>query len=173
MTGSRPVVVGVDGTPDSDAALRWAVNEAALRDRPLHVVATTAPVARRAPAAPEESPVPDEALVRPGQYAAARLTADRVTTEISTDPPVRALARAADAAELVVVSAHQRHNRRSVAHAVAAHATCPVIVVGPPDGPVRQHIVVGLDGSVESDYALAFAFDEAARRGASIEAVHS
>jgi nucleotide-binding universal stress UspA family protein len=30
-----------------------------------------------------------------------------------------------------------------------------------------------LDGSVESDYALAFAFDEAARRGASIEAVHS
>ena len=176
MRGSRPVVVGVDATPHSDVALRWAVSEAALRDRPLHVVAA-APVERprlgRVPAAPDRSPVPDEALVRPGQYAAGRLTADRVTTEISTDPPVRALARAADAAELVVVSAHQRHNRRSVAHAVAAHAVCPVIVVGTPDGPERQHIVVGLDGSAESDYALAFAFDEAARRGASIEAVHS
>jgi len=121
----------------------------------------------------DQSPDADEALELSGQYAAARLTSARVTTEISTDPPVRALARAAGAAELVVVSAHQHHNGHSVAHAVASHVACPVIVVRPPEAPVRQRVVVGLDGSVESDYALAFAFDEASRREASVEAVHS
>src|SRR5919106_798185 len=57
---SRPVVVGVDATPDSDAALRWAVSEAALRERPLHVVASTAPAGRaslaRAPVTSDEYP---------------------------------------------------------------------------------------------------------------------
>ncbi|MGH3453771.1 MAG: universal stress protein [Nocardioidaceae bacterium] len=177
MRGSQPIVVGVDATRECDAALRWAVNEAALRNRPLHVVASSAPAGRprlvRAPAVSDQSPDADEALELSGQYAAARLTSARVTTEISTDPPVRALARAAGAAELVVVSAHQHHNGHSVAHAVASHVACPVIVVRPPEAPVRQRVVVGLDGSVESDYALAFAFDEASRREASVEAVHS
>ena len=170
----------MDATPDSDAALRWAVGAATLRGQPLHVVAMAAsgtPAGHtelgRASVPPVPAHDPDGAFVMAGQYAADRLADDQVTTEIATGSPVRALCRAAEDAELLVVSTSHRHNRQSVAHAVAAHASCPVVVVGTPEAAVRRRIVVGLDGSAESEHALAFAFDEAARREASIEAVHS
>jgi nucleotide-binding universal stress UspA family protein len=37
--GGGPVVVGVDGSDDALAAVRWAAGEAQLRDRPLRLVA--------------------------------------------------------------------------------------------------------------------------------------
>lgn len=37
-TKSDPIVVGVDGTPASERALSWAMDEAAVRGCPLHVV---------------------------------------------------------------------------------------------------------------------------------------
>jgi nucleotide-binding universal stress UspA family protein len=175
--GSRPIVVGIDARSDTDAALLWAVNEAALRDRTLHVVAALAvPVGRarvgRGLATPAPSDDADAALERAEQLAAASLTGYRVTTELSSDSPIRSLGRAAAAAELVVVGSDQHAVRQSVAHAVAAHAGCPVVVVPPRLPATRRHLVVGSDGSAESDQALAFAFDEAVIRGASIEVVH-
>ena len=45
MTAGRRVVVGVDGSPESDAALAFAVTEARLRDLPLRVVSAWEPSA--------------------------------------------------------------------------------------------------------------------------------
>jgi nucleotide-binding universal stress UspA family protein len=39
-TTSREVVVGVDGSPSSDATVEWAVREAALHDAPPPMTAT-------------------------------------------------------------------------------------------------------------------------------------
>lgn len=61
----------------------------------------------------------------------------------------------------------------SVAFGLGAHAACPVAVVrgraDANDGPV----VVGVETSPNSDVALAFAFEEAAARQASLVAVHT
>lgn len=61
----------------------------------------------------------------------------------------------------------------SVAVPVAAHARCPVAVVrdGEPVGGGTPALVVGVDGSERSEPALAYAFEEAARRGAILQAV--
>ncbi|MFI6512304.1 universal stress protein [Streptosporangium sp. NPDC050855] len=81
----------------------------------------------------------------------------------------------------------------SVSRTLAGHLDVPVVVVGPgehspeprepetpgtpgtSDGPGRTYgrIVVGFDGSDHSEAALAYAFEEAARRGAGLRAVHA
>ncbi|MEU7482089.1 universal stress protein [Lentzea sp. NPDC042327] len=38
MSTANPIVVGVDGTSVSERALQWAMDEALVRDCPLHVV---------------------------------------------------------------------------------------------------------------------------------------
>jgi nucleotide-binding universal stress UspA family protein len=51
------------------------------------------------------------------------------------------------------------------------HARCPVTVVREPAG--GESVVVGTDGSTAADTAVAFAFDEADRRGVPVLVVHS
>ncbi|SES07734.1 Nucleotide-binding universal stress protein, UspA family [Lentzea xinjiangensis] len=38
MNTTSPIIVGIDGTPMSEQALRWAMDEALVRDCPLHIV---------------------------------------------------------------------------------------------------------------------------------------
>ena len=40
MSGHRPIVVGIDGSPSSLQAVAWAAREAALRSSPLSLVTT-------------------------------------------------------------------------------------------------------------------------------------
>jgi nucleotide-binding universal stress UspA family protein len=79
----------------------------------------------------------------------------------------------------------------SVGAQVGGHAHCPVMVIRPPDlpppdrGPVmvirppdlpppdRGPVMVGVDGSPGCTPALAFAADEAARRGSTLTVVHA
>lgn len=61
----------------------------------------------------------------------------------------------------------------SVSARVAAHSTCPTVVVPPHTTPDGGSIVVGIDGSAHSDAALRFALIEAARRSAKVVAVHA
>ena len=62
----------------------------------------------------------------------------------------------------------------SVGAAVAAHAACPVVVVrGAADAQQDGPILVGVDGSPQSDAALAFAVEAAVARRAPLRAVHA
>ncbi|MGH3477388.1 MAG: universal stress protein [Nocardioidaceae bacterium] len=175
----RPVVVGVNGTSESQLALRWAVEEAKLRRRPLHVVSAYHLADAGAMAPPPTAPVlrspPREirdAHGRALEYAQGRLDVDEVSGELVPGGAVSVLRRAAKLAELLVIGARGRTTRHSVSHSVAAHASCPTVVVRDRDSAPTSTIVVGLDGSGEAERAAAFAFEEAELREATVEAVH-
>lgn len=139
-----PVVVGVDGSPLSEAAVAFAFDEAALRRSELVAVH-----AWHDPALDTRRLEP--LLIDPGTLADQEraLLAERLAGWIERYPDVRVrqvlaprrpvpglLAYAADAAAVVVGS----HGRGALAgmllgstsHGLATHARCPVIVVRHP-----------------------------------------
>ncbi len=185
MTGIRQqIVVGLDGSPESVTATRWAADEAELRDQSLLLVhAFNIPVVgmmgytvptslsdglHDAGAQLLADTVADLRESHPNLQVAARL--------VETDPRP-ALVRLSEEATLTVVGT--RGGGRipevilgSVALHVAAHGRSPVAVIPghgvvAPTGPV----LLGVDGSRTSEAAVEFAFDEADRRGAPLRAV--
>jgi nucleotide-binding universal stress UspA family protein len=180
------IVVGVDGSPESLGALRWAAAEAVLHG--ARVVALTA----RGPgtggqAAPAEqggaegSPV-DARSAPDGHIASALGPAPAVDVEarIVEDAPAAALLDAATSADLLVVGARGLGGFRglllgSVSQTCLHHAPVPVVIVRGGDGlgTPSGRIVVGVDGSEPSRVALRWAIAEARLRGARVEAVHA
>ncbi|WP_309648300.1 universal stress protein [Nocardioides sp.] len=180
------IVVGVDGSPSSDAALDWAAAEAVRRRRRLHLCA----VGQR------ELPGGDAALyvgeilqlAEADAIARAERALDaatgrvedgwpelEVTRESVLGSPAGVLVEHSAHADTIIVG-HRGHGvlvgalLGSVAHQVAAHASCPVVVVrtpGPAGSPVAVTggVVVGVDGSEGAEAAVGFAFEEAAARG--------
>jgi nucleotide-binding universal stress UspA family protein len=150
------IVVGVDGSASSLAALRWAAEEAALRSARLVAVHAWTFIPPAALAEPGLGPIPAADL--PGQLEAERDGAQaeldaalaeafpqgppvEVEQKLIEDDPAEALERESKSAELVVVGSHGRSGIAaailgSVSRHVVDHAACPVVVVkGPrPDG---------------------------------------
>ena len=183
--GGRPVVVGVDGSPAADRALRWAAGEAVLRGAPLLVVA-----ALHGPGAGELTGVLTDAAVAHRAASSQRLAAAaelarslgavELRTELHPGPAVAALLAHAHQALLVVVGSKGLAERSGglahpVSTAVTAHARCPVVVVSgaAPSGADGGPVVVGVDGSPTSGQAVELAFVEAELRGVGLVAVHA
>jgi nucleotide-binding universal stress UspA family protein len=175
------VVVGVDGSPGSDAALEWAVDEASRRRLPLHLVHATNVdyLVAAAMLNPADAPPPVDDLVAGARDKVLAGTPDlRVTAEASTGAAAHDLVRRSEGAECVVVGAEGKSAVRgalgSVSLQVAMHAKCPVVVVrtteaGSAEGPV----VVGVDGSAISYEALGHAFERASLRGVPLTVVYA
>jgi nucleotide-binding universal stress UspA family protein len=177
-SAGRSVVVGISDGRESETALDWAVDEARLRGRSLHIVATDSwsesmPAGAEGRAAlPSFPPTVNRAYERALERARNHLEGDVVTGELLPGRPIRALRDAAATAGVLVVGAREGEHRHSVSHAVAAHAACPVVVVrGERHLQPPGRVVVGVDGSVESQHAMTFAFEEAELRGAAVEAI--
>ena len=145
------VVVGVDGTEGSLAALQWAVAEAAAHRAPLCVVHVLDPrVGRRAPyARPRSEAAP---LGAQTAEAADLLARAIVQTHAPADirrvfeigNPAEALIAAAQGARMLVLGHTPRRLRApdepyqgpalgSIARACVLHAGCPVVVVPAPE----------------------------------------
>ncbi|GCD95877.1 universal stress protein [Embleya hyalina] len=188
--GATPIVVGVEHTDAGRLAVVWAADEAARRGLPLRLVhALDWPIG--ADRHPESNPhrltwgerfraTGVRALDEARESVATRHP--RLSTEsvLADGPPVAALREhSRDAAMIVLGSrrlstAAEMLTTGGIAVPIAAHATCPVVVVREPEHTSGEPptIVVAVDGARHSEPAVAYAFDEAARRGATIVAVN-
>ncbi|MGY1679970.1 universal stress protein [Geodermatophilus sp. SYSU D01176] len=193
------VVVGVDGSAGSRAALAFALTTAAARDAELEVVSTYVvipywttlytwdPTAVGHPTAAETVRAQTEERVAafleevrqdPAVSAVPGAADVAVRTVLTAGPAAGELLSRSRDADLLVVGSRGRGGFRSavlgsVALHCATHAECPVVVVRPmasvPVEPAR--VVVGIDGSERSRAALVRAVVEAAQRGGQVEAV--
>ncbi|GAA4406408.1 universal stress protein [Fodinibacter luteus] len=185
--GAPRVVVGVDGSPLSMAAVTRAAQVASARGLPLHVLhafAADLPMLGFGELSDGSAVVSTHAhrLVADGVARAHVVDPTlTVTTSIREGYASQALVDAARTAALVVVGAmgHGVFSRASVgavAMQVVTHARCPVLVVGHENtDPASEDasVVVGVDGSKPSLRALAAAFDEAARGNGALAVVHA
>jgi nucleotide-binding universal stress UspA family protein len=195
---SRNVTVGLDGSSESRAAAEWAAREAKLRGLPLRLVHVWEPVPEpmaQAPLLGAETQahwserIPREAaeglrLRHPGVH---------VETEQIPGRPADALAGAAKAAELLVLGSRGLSGIGgflvgSVGMAVIADSETPVVLVRAGEQAADEHetdpagipsaatayrsVVLGLDTGHPHDTVIAFAFEEAARRGTALRVVH-
>jgi nucleotide-binding universal stress UspA family protein len=181
---NRPIIAGVDGSPQSLSAAETAAREAGVRGRPLRVVHGFIWPYMRVPLGPSElgpatgglrheaERIVSEAVDR----ARAAAPGVDVTGEVVTGSAAQALiSRSAGAVMIVVgdrgLGAFTGLLAGSVAVHVAAHAACPVMVVrgrAQPSGP----ILLACDGSPAGEPAVGFAFQEAALRDVELEALH-
>lgn len=156
--GSTPIVVGVDGSEASLAALRWAAQEAAAHHAPLIALYVIDPRGRRFASyaglglragratgpASEAAMMDDAALV---ERAIADTGVPHVKRIFEVGVPSQALVRAAIGARMLVLGHADHHRRRDgdlpaqgpalgvIARACVARATCPVVVVPMPSRP--------------------------------------
>ncbi len=186
MAGNHPlIVVGIDGSEHSRLAVKWAADEAKLRESVLRIVYAGSAEPEAVPAWYSSTP----ATMSAGQAVvddAFALIATRhasliLETDLPDSPPAQALITASGSADLMVIGARGKGGFKelllgSVSHRTVQGARCPVVVVRPvPDAAVYvvtpSRIVVGIDGSNHSDLALRWALHEAELRSASVEAI--
>lgn len=180
-----PVVVGVDGSEQSDRAVRYAVAEARRRGVGVtfvHAVHETAPMAAMLPLYNVEAFAEvGHRLVGDAERLARTLDPDlEIAKSVKGGSRVGVLVEAGEHASAIVLG----HRSRSLAGrvltsstttGVAARAHCPVLSV--PDswaaGGERGRVVVGVDESDAAHDALHLAFHEARRRGARLVVLHA
>ncbi|GAA2366920.1 universal stress protein [Dactylosporangium salmoneum] len=187
MSNERVIVVGVDGSPESLAAVEWAAEDAVRRGCALCLVhafvwpALYAPVMVTVPDEPGAKGAAEETVAEAAAGAVAVAPGLEVRTDVQVRPPAAALVAASKRARTVVVG-----NRGlggfaglllgSVGVQLAAHAACPVVIVRRADrqpGHEAGRVVVGVDGSPEAERAVQFAFEQASYRGTGLTAVHA
>ena len=185
---STEIVVGVDDSPSSQAALEWAARDAKLRQAALVVVyAATLPMGTW-PIAPVPTGIMDfqrqigQDILDDATTIAKQITEDTVpvSAEFAVTTPTAALVERSKTAALVVVGTHGRGAlgrifQGSVSTGLVHRGHGPVAVIPEreTDPDPAAPVVLGYDGSPASQPAIAFAFDEASRRGVDLVVVHA
>ena len=139
------IVVGVDGSQNSHAALRWAIEEAKLRSVPVEAIAAWTPPALAFPLPDAATPMfVDDEIVEATKkmledaVAEAQREGDAagvsVTAHVVRGTPGQVLLDAAKGAGLLVVGARGHGGFAelllgSVSSQCVHHAACPVVVV--------------------------------------------
>lgn len=184
------ILVAVDGSAESDAALRWAAQEAVAREVPVTLMNVIEPVTVTWPVGYLDASFVTwqkdnaEHLLEQAQKTVQAESGEnpppQIHTEIRYSPAVPALADASKKAQMVVVGSRGmgtvgRALLGSVSHGLLHHAHCPVVVLRG-DAPLANPgapVLLGIDGSPASEAATAFAFEEASLRGAPLVALHA
>jgi nucleotide-binding universal stress UspA family protein len=191
QTGEYGILVAVDGSGESDAAVRWAALEAQLRNSTVTLAHVVVPVVTSWPVRSLQAEFNEwqednarQVLEQARKTLLSTLGESElpdVRSEVLHDYAVPALVGAAKKAEMVVVGsrglgAFGRAVLGSVSSGVAHHARCPVAIVHTDDAQAPDHtspVLLGIDGSPASEAATALAFDEASRRKVELVALHA
>jgi nucleotide-binding universal stress UspA family protein len=188
MNGNKPVVVGYDGSAESEHALHWALAEAGRRQLPVLVAHAAVPdVLMTGVGMGYYEP---DAVIDAGKAVLAEATAKAaewapgvvLDTKLVQSTPAASLLEVMPEASMVVTGSrglggYGRLLLGSTSLQVATHASVPVVVIrsrpGVADGPEAGRVVVGVDSSEASQDALQFAFDEASLRGVGLTAIRA
>lgn len=193
MTTNLPVVVGIDDLPVSTAGIAAAIETAAFEAARRHVglrlvcgyqmLTDWTRTGNGTLAADQASRIAIVDMLNQTVAAGAATYPDlEVTGAVLPGSAANALVTASQTATLVVVAADARVHYGGIAAGfvsvqVAAHAHTSVLVVPqttmPPTAETTRRVVIGIDASPATGEAVAFAFDEASARGASVHAVHT
>ncbi|MCX4637775.1 universal stress protein [Streptomyces platensis] len=189
---TRPVTVGVDGSPAGLAAADWGAREAQLRGVPLRLVHAWEwqPFAHAPPAGPEAARRWSEGVPREVTTQLHHRYPDLdITADLLTGPPPEMLCAAAREAELLVIGTVGVGGLAgfllgSVALATVAHVEHPVVLVRGPRPDEGEHpgqrpavmsgrrVVVGLELGRPCDEVIRFSFDAAVLRASPLLVVH-
>ena len=179
-----PVVVGVDGSPSSMAAVEVAARAAGLRGVGLRLVhAFGWPAAHVPPGRPWEPSgaglreLIDGTLAKAERRAHEAAPGNEVMREVVVGEPVMVLEIESRAASLAVVGSRGLSRfgallLGSTAGHLAAHSACPVLVVRGRPNPAGP-VLLAVDGSPAARGAVEFAFAQASLHGTDLIALHA
>jgi nucleotide-binding universal stress UspA family protein len=186
------IIVGVDGSPASDAAVCWAAHDAVIRDIPLTLMHAANPAASTRSQAPlldefaEWQEAEGHSILANASKIAHDITQDTsqiiINGELQFSAPGPTLVDLSNDAKLIVVGTNGRGALArgllgSVSSGLVRHAHCPVAVIHDEEPlmphPAQAPVLVGIDGSPTAELATAIAFDEASRRHVDLIALHA
>lgn len=170
MVPEPQIMVGVDGSPASRAALEWAARRAQRQKLPLLLVH----------AVPEYLVMPERVEYQSVRAALVGMLdseansvrglapAVEVRSSLHFGEPAQVLAELSARSSMVVVGTDRTADDcgeefGTLTFQLAMNGRCPVAVIPEPESSVSAGVVVGIDGSPESLAAAYFAAAEAAR----------
>ena len=174
MSSEAPVLVGIDGSRDGLIALTWAESYAALHKVRLHAMYLVDDH--------REPPDDGREVLDDARATLDRLGFTAATFEVRHGHPAQVLLEEAENSSALVVG---RRGRGGFAELVlgstsqvctALSTKVPLIVVPDtwdPEAPAQGRIVVGIDGSLEGQDALLFAFELAGATNTELLGVHA
>jgi nucleotide-binding universal stress UspA family protein len=175
----------VDGSEESLRAVEWAALEAKRHSSSLRIVSAPAmPLQVRGYHASPKTVASALREISARALGAAITRAEEVApdllidTDLLSGPPALAVAESGSGALMLVVGARGAGGFAamllgSVSRYAATRAPCPVVVAREVTTAVHREIVVGVRHPQDASKALAFAFEEAAVRGAELVAAHA
>ncbi|WP_028267016.1 universal stress protein [Arthrobacter sp. MA-N2] len=177
---NKQIIVGVDGSAIGSAATDWAAERAhdlGLQLQLVHVVPE--PWAFPEEGRHENAMAQAKDLLK-GEAArvAARIPSLDVVTTLNSGEPAETMRKLSAGAEMVVVGTDRRPDNHgegfgSVSFQIAVISHCAVAVVPAPSPHESSGVVVGVDGSDDSDLAVERAASEAQRMGQELVILHA
>jgi nucleotide-binding universal stress UspA family protein len=180
---TKPIVVGIDGSPESFRAAEWAGREAACRDLPVHLLDVWHNPVSNVQYAPDPEALRqwEESRMREaGQQLTDRHPNLTLTMQQIYGAAVKELLDAAATSEMLVLGSRGLGTVAGFFHGsvglhVVARSDRPVVVVRaeePPESEGSPTVVLGLDLGRPCDALISFAFEEAAARKAALHVTH-
>lgn len=176
----KQILVGVDGASVGSAAADWAAERARGLGLQLNLVhAVPEPWAFPGTVLHENAIAQAKDLLNnESARIAAQIPALDVVTTLSAGEPSESMRRLSADAEMVVVGTDRRPDNHgegfgSVSFQIAIISHCAVAVVPSASAGAGSGVVVGIDGSSDSDLAVELAANEARRMGQELVVVHA